>query len=103
MTHAVHAHFARLLIGGRSAPADFNAVPYHSGTVAYGALIPARTDKGAGEKSLNVAGGVVGATGIEPVTPSVSGKCSTAELYARRRERPGSSLRDPVRQGALLM
>ena len=27
--------------------------------------------------------GVVGATGFEPVTPSVSGKCSPAELRAR--------------------
>ena len=27
---------------------------------------------------------VVGATGIEPVTPSVSGRCSPAELRARR-------------------
>jgi hypothetical protein len=26
---------------------------------------------------------VVGATGFEPVTPSVSGKCSPAELRAR--------------------
>ena len=28
-------------------------------------------------------GGMVGATGIEPVTPSVSGRCSPAELRAR--------------------
>ena len=27
---------------------------------------------------------MVGVTGIEPVTPSMSTKCSPAELYARR-------------------
>src|SRR2546429_4102687 len=37
---------------------------------------------GSTDHSLNSCGGMVGATGIEPVTPSMSTRCSPAELRA---------------------
>ena len=47
-----------------------------------------------GPVRLPLAGKMVGVTGIEPVTPSMSTKCSPAELYARE---AGGSTRHAVR------
>src|SRR5690348_413327 len=58
---------------------------------ADGARAPDLSDKlGLGQPSWS---GWVGVTGIEPVTPSVSGKCSPAELNALHNDR-GASCRD---------
>ena len=42
-----------------------------------------RADPAGLQKSANGLSGMVGATGIEPVTPSMSRRCSSAELRAR--------------------